>query len=94
VPEVVEQSPAAWAGLALVALVAAMAALLLIAYNAATAPHKKERLVIGVVMRTRTTFPKEWWGDQPHLKLYNATTLASVGSRRITQMSDLCIKHY
>ena len=42
-------------------------------------------------MRTDTTFPKEGRGDQPHLKLYNATTLASIGTRRITQMSYLCI---
>src|SRR5215218_10096618 len=28
-------------------------------------------------------------GDQPRLKSYNAATLASIGTRRITQMSDV-----
>ena len=42
-------------------------------------------------MRAGTTFRKEGWGDQPRLKLYNATTLASIGTRGIPQMSYLCI---
>jgi hypothetical protein len=32
------------------------------------------------------TAPKRGRGDQPRLKLYNATTLATIGTRRITQL--------
>ena len=40
-------------------------------------------------MRTETTFPKEGRGDRPR-QLANATTLATIGTRVITQMRDFC----
>jgi hypothetical protein len=37
----------------------------------------------------RLSFRNEGRGDRPHPKPYNSTTVASIGTGRITQMSDL-----
>src|SRR5918994_5313470 len=54
-----------------------------------TARRTDTLLGLVVLMRVGTTFPKEGRGDQPHLKLYNKATLASIGGRRIPQLSDI-----